>query len=109
MTFTGSLRLLRVFFVQVAELFNERGELLAGLGEPIFYAEDATGMFRARNESVIQQLAEALIQHLGGYAGNKAFQLARTGHVAPNGREHRRRPFATHDVFQPPIRSALAQ
>ena len=90
-------------FVEIVQLFDQRREFPANSCQLIFHPRNPLANFRARDQTVVDQLAQTLIKHLGGNTGDESLQLTRPRHSAANGRYHSSRPFAPHHILDAPI------
>src|SRR5919106_3535736 len=96
-----------VFLVQVADLLDNLREFLARRGQFVFYAENSVAELGSADELIIEQLSQALIQHLRRNSRYEPLDLARALHSSANCRQNGRRPLAAHDILQPAIRVPL--
>src|SRR5688572_6995540 len=98
-----------MFLLEGSELFDHRGELRAGGRKVVFDPQWQSGELRARDQSVIEQLSQALGEHLGGEPGDESLELTGPCNAAGERRDDGRGPFAPDDVLEAPICGAVAE
>lgn len=99
----------RMFFIQVAQLFQQTCQFAARFSELVFDTLHLARKLGARDQFVIEQFTQSFGENLGGDAGDESLQLTGPRDATSDGRQNGSGPLATDHILQPAIDAAVRQ